>query len=138
MQGPFAQSIERTSSSAERAVIYRLIRSPRYVRHFASMPTVLLLCVSLLVAHGALASAQVAGELPRLPEAVITGECLPRLEEASSQFLITPEDIRLQPPARSANILRQVPGFVTIDHFHHPRAPPGSGGLQRAILRRVW
>jgi nitroreductase len=38
MQEPFAQLIERTCSSAERTVIYRLIRSPQHVRHFASDP----------------------------------------------------------------------------------------------------
>jgi hypothetical protein len=38
MQEPFAQLIERTYSGAERTVIYRLIRSPRHVRHFASDP----------------------------------------------------------------------------------------------------
>src|SRR5262245_58777007 len=38
MQEPFAQLIERTLSGAERTVIYRLIRSPRHVRHFASDP----------------------------------------------------------------------------------------------------
>jgi hypothetical protein len=38
MQEPFAQSIELTFSSAERTVIYRSIRSPRHVRHFASDP----------------------------------------------------------------------------------------------------
>ena len=38
MQEPFAQLIERTFGSAERTVIYRLIRSPRHVRHFASDP----------------------------------------------------------------------------------------------------
>ena len=83
------------------------------------MPTILLLCVSLLVAHGSFASAQtfqIAGELPRLPDVVITGERLPRLDEAASQFLITPEDIQLQPPARPGNILRLIPGFVTVDH----------------------
>ena len=80
------------------------------------MPTILLLCVSLLVTHGSFASAQTAGELPRLPDVVITGERLPRLDEAASQFLITPEDIQLQLPARPGNILRLVPGFVTVDH----------------------
>ena len=38
MQEPFAQLIERTLSGTERTVIYRLIRSPRHVRHFASDP----------------------------------------------------------------------------------------------------
>jgi 5,6-dimethylbenzimidazole synthase len=38
MQEPFAQLIERTFSSAERTVIYRLIRSLQHVRHFASDP----------------------------------------------------------------------------------------------------
>jgi nitroreductase len=38
MQEPFAQLIERTFSSTERTVIYRLIRSPQHVRHFASDP----------------------------------------------------------------------------------------------------
>ena len=38
MQEPFAQLIERTFGSAERTVIYRLIRSSRHVRHFASDP----------------------------------------------------------------------------------------------------
>ena len=38
MQEPFAQLIECTFSSAERTVIYRLIRSPQHVRHFASDP----------------------------------------------------------------------------------------------------
>jgi hypothetical protein len=38
MQEPFAQLIERTLSGAERTVLYRLIRSPRHVRHFASDP----------------------------------------------------------------------------------------------------
>jgi hypothetical protein len=83
------------------------------------MPTILLLCVSLLVAHGSLVSAQtvrIAAELPRLPDVVITGERLPRLDEAASQFLITPEDIQLQPPARPGNMLRLIPGFVTVDH----------------------
>jgi hypothetical protein len=80
------------------------------------MPAILLLCVSLVVAHGPLVSVQAAGELPRLPDVVITGERLPRLVEAASQFLITPEDIQLQLPARPGNILRLVPGFVTVDH----------------------
>ena len=38
MQELFVQLIERIVSSAERTVIYRLIRSPRHVRHFASDP----------------------------------------------------------------------------------------------------
>ena len=38
MQEPFAQLIERTFSRAARTVIYRLIRSPPHVRHFASDP----------------------------------------------------------------------------------------------------
>jgi 5,6-dimethylbenzimidazole synthase len=38
MQEPITQLIERTVSSAERTVIYRLIRSPQHVRHFASDP----------------------------------------------------------------------------------------------------
>jgi hypothetical protein len=80
------------------------------------MPITLCLLISLLVAHASLAFAQTSGQLPRLPEVAITGERLPRLEEAASQFLITPEDIQLLPPARPGNILRLVPGFVTIDH----------------------
>jgi outer membrane receptor protein involved in Fe transport len=78
--------------------------------------TIRLLCISLLILHTLPAFAQGTDELPRLPEVVITGERLPRLEESASQFLITPEDIQLQPPARPGNILRIVPGFVTIDH----------------------
>jgi nitroreductase len=38
MQEPFAQLIKRTLSGAKRTVLYRLIRSPRHVRHFASDP----------------------------------------------------------------------------------------------------
>jgi hypothetical protein len=34
---------------------------------------------------------QIPGELPRLPDVVITGERLPRLDEAASRFLITPK-----------------------------------------------
>ena len=37
MQEPFAQLIERTFSRAARTVIYRLIRSPPHVCHFASV-----------------------------------------------------------------------------------------------------
>jgi outer membrane receptor protein involved in Fe transport len=80
------------------------------------MPSVLLLLVSPLVMMLPLASAQTQTGSARLPEIVITGERLPRLDEAASQFLITPEDIQLLPPARPGNILRTVPGFVTIDH----------------------
>jgi nitroreductase len=38
MYEPFAQLIEHTFGSAERTVIYPLIRSSRHVRHFASDP----------------------------------------------------------------------------------------------------
>jgi outer membrane receptor protein involved in Fe transport len=80
------------------------------------MPSALLLLVSLLVMTLPLASAQTQPGSAQLPEVVITGERLPRLDEAASQFLISPEDIQLLPPARPGNILRVVPGFVTIDH----------------------
>ena len=38
MQKLFVQSTERIVSSAERPVTYRLIRSPRHVRHVAADP----------------------------------------------------------------------------------------------------
>jgi nitroreductase len=38
MHEPLAQLLERTYSAAERAVIYRLIRGSRQVRHFAADP----------------------------------------------------------------------------------------------------
>jgi outer membrane receptor protein involved in Fe transport len=71
---------------------------------------------ALLAISALFAAVPHAGEAPRLPPVVITGERLPRLGEAASQFLITPEDMQLQPPARPGNLLRLAPGFVTVDH----------------------